>query len=254
MRDAFELGESAAGFQVLTFETIGSTNDAALALARLGGPDRCWLIAKTQTAGRGRHGRKWASPPGNLYASLLLIDAVPRARAPQLGFVAGVALARALRVLVAEEARLKLKWPNDILFGGAKLGGILLDGAELANGGFASIIGLGVNCSCYPRDVDYPATALCETGASVSSPQDVFAELSSEMAHWLEIFDAGNGFAAVRGEWLALADGLGAPVKIATPARRLEGRFKTIDSSGRLVLENESGVLAIESGDVILGH
>jgi BirA family transcriptional regulator, biotin operon repressor / biotin---[acetyl-CoA-carboxylase] ligase len=250
----FQLAESAtrAGFQVLTFESIGSTNDEAMALARAGGRDRCWIIAKAQSGGRGRQGRTWASPPGNLYASLLLVDAVPIELAPQLGFVAGVAVAHALRALVAEDPRLKLKWPNDVLFDGAKLGGILLEGIVPAEGHFASIVGIGVNCGSYPRDLAYPATALSKTGAARSTPQDVFIELSAEVTRWLDIF--ASGFAAIRDEWLLLAAGLGAPIKISTPTRHLEGRFQTIDATGRLILENEGGVLAVENGDVIFGH
>lgn len=258
MRDLspFQLADSAIrdGFQVLAFETIGSTNDAAMALARAGGPNRCWLVAKAQTKGRGRHGRTWASPPGNLYASLLLVDVVPIELAPQLGFVAGVALVHALRALVAEDTRLRLKWPNDILFDGAKLGGILLEGAALAEGGFASIIGIGVNCSSYPPDLAYPATALAETGAARSAAQDVFLKLSAQVAYWLDVFAGGKDFATIRREWLSLATGIGAPIKVSTPARHFEGRFQTIDAIGRLVLENDAGVVAIEAGDVILGH
>jgi BirA family transcriptional regulator, biotin operon repressor / biotin---[acetyl-CoA-carboxylase] ligase len=249
----FELAETAIGgeFEVLTFETISSTNDAAMESARAGGRSRTWFIAETQTHGRGRHGRQWASPPGNLYASLLLIDAVSIELAPQLGFVAGVALAHALRAAVGGDERLKLKWPNDILFDGAKLAGILLEGTGLAGGRFASIIGIGVNCRSHPRDLAYPATALCETGAAERAPQDVFRRLSAEVAHWLEIFAAGKGFGAIRREWLSLATGLGAPIKVSTPARRLEGRFQTIDAAGRLVLETTNGTIAIETGEVL---
>jgi BirA family biotin operon repressor/biotin-[acetyl-CoA-carboxylase] ligase len=252
----FELAQSAlhSGFQVRLFETISSTNDAALESARSGGSGKSWFVARAQTGGRGRHGRTWASPPGNLYASLLLIDAVPIELAPQLCFVAGVALARALRSLVAEDTRLKLKWPNDVVFDGAKLAGILLEGINLATGGFASVMGIGVNCNSHPRDLAYPATALCETGAVAYTPQDVFPRLSGEIAYWLDVFAGGKGFAAIRSGWLALASGLGQPIKVRTPSRHLEGRFRTIDATGRLLLQNESGIVAIEAGDVILGH
>ncbi len=235
------------------FETIGSTNDAALAAARAGDPGRCWFVAHAQTAGRGRHGRVWISPPGNLYASLLLLDAAPIGVVPQLGFVAGVALAHALGALVAEDARLKLKWPNDILFDGAKLAGILLEATSLPTGGFASVIGIGVNCSSYPRDLSRPATALAETGGC-ATPWEVFLRLSGEIPYWLGVFSAGRGFSAIRREWLALASGLGEPIKVATPAQRFEGRFETIDATGRLLLQDEGGVVAIDAGDVIVGH
>jgi BirA family transcriptional regulator, biotin operon repressor / biotin---[acetyl-CoA-carboxylase] ligase len=236
------------------FETIGSTNDAALASARAGGPDSCWFVARGQTAGRGRYGRIWISPPGNLYASLLLCDAAPLGVAPQLGFVAGVALGRALRALVAEDARLKLKWPNDILFDGAKLAGILLETTSLPTGGLASVIGIGVNCNSHPRELIYPTTALSEIGAAVATPQGVFLRLSGEIAYWLGIFAAGKGFAAIRSEWLALAGGLGEPIRVATPTQHFEGRFETIDATGRLLLQNEAGVVAIDAGDVIMGY
>jgi BirA family transcriptional regulator, biotin operon repressor / biotin---[acetyl-CoA-carboxylase] ligase len=244
----------AGAFRLRVFETIGSTNDAALAAARAGSSDRCWFVARAQTAGRGRQGRIWISPSGNLYASLLLLDAAPMGVAPQLGFVAGVALAHALRPLVAEDARLKLKWPNDILFDGAKLAGILLEGTSLPAGGFASVIGIGVNCNSYPRDLTYPATALSQTGAAAATAQEVFLRLSGEIAHWLGVFAAGKGFSAIRREWLALAGGLGEPIKVATPAQHFEGRFQTIDATGRLLLQNETGVITIDAGDVIVGH
>lgn len=255
-KSQFQLAEAAsrAGFQLLTFETIGSTNDVAMALGRAGGPDKCWIVAKAQTSGRGRQGRSWASPLGNLYASLLLLDAVPRELAPQLGFVAGVAAAHALRSLLGGDARLTLKWPNDILFDGAKLGGILLEGATLDAGRFASIIGIGVNCASYPRDVGYPATALCETRARESTPQRVFLQLSAQVSHWLGVFAGEEAFPAIRREWLTLATGLGAPIKISTPARHVQGLFQSIDASGRLLVESEAGVVAIDAGDVILGH
>lgn len=253
--EPFQLAESAIrdGFQVLTFETIGSTNDIAMALARAGGADRCWIIARAQTSGRGRHGRVWTSPPGNLYASLLLVDAVSSELAPQLGFVAGVALGRALRNMLGQDTRLKLKWPNDVLFDDAKLGGILLESAPLAAGGFATVLGFGVNCESHPRDLAYPATSLSQIGAAPCAAPDVFRRLSEEFTHWLAVFSQ-QRFTAIRSEWLSLAAGVGAPIRVSTPARHLEGRFQTIDATGRLILEHEGGVIAVETGDVLLGH
>jgi BirA family transcriptional regulator, biotin operon repressor / biotin---[acetyl-CoA-carboxylase] ligase len=248
----FRLSDTALaqGYRLVVHAEIGSTNDEALACAKAGDPGRLWIAAKAQTRGRGRQGRRWSSPTGNLYASLLLIDAAAQARAPELGFVAGVALARSLRPLIAGDVRLKIKWPNDILFDGAKLAGILLEAQRLEGGRFACIIGIGVNCTAWPRDLPYRTTALDEIVAMPVAPQDVLFALSAEFVHWLEIWSGGAGFEKIRNEWMALAAGIGTPIKVATPTRLIEGVFKTIDSVGRLVLETAAGVIAIEAGDV----
>ena len=249
----FALAEAAiaAGYKLVVFDKIGSTNDAAFALAEQGA-DRTWAVARAQTAGRGRHGRQWQSPPGNLYASLLLVDKASPRTASQLGFVAGVALARALRALVAEPSRIRVKWPNDILLDGAKLAGILVEGRMLAPAGaYAAVIGLGVNCEWCPPDLPYPAAALAET-ATRHKAEDVLALLSGEMALWLDVFE--QGFDAIRAEWLSLAAGIGGQIKVKTATQQFEGIFQTIDADGRLILADASGVRAIEAGDVLLGH
>ncbi len=254
----FALAETAlaAGFRLHAFETIGSTNDAALDLAASGaGPasvTRTWLVARAQTQGRGRHGRQWQSPPGNLYASLLLIDEVTPRAAPQLGFVAGVALARALRRLSPDGAGIRLKWPNDILLDGAKLAGILAEGRALPQESYAAVIGFGVNCQSCPPDLPYRAAALIDTGAVRHRAEDVLSSLSEEMAHWLGRFQ--QGFDAIRAEWLRLAAGIGGEIRVTTAARQFEGTFESIDASGRLMLRDAQGVQVIEAGDVLLGH
>jgi BirA family transcriptional regulator, biotin operon repressor / biotin---[acetyl-CoA-carboxylase] ligase len=250
--DIFRLSDTALaqGYRLFVHAEIGSTNDEALASAKAGDPGRLWIVARAQTRGRGRQGRQWSSPAGNLYASLLLIDAAAQARAPELGFVAGVALARALRPLAAGDTRLKIKWPNDILFDGAKLAGILLEAQRLQDGRFVCVVGMGVNCTAFPRNLPYQATALGEIVAMPITPQDVLFALSAEFVHWLDIWSAGAGFEKIRAEWMALAAGIGTPIKVATPTQRIEGVFRTIDSVGRLVLETPAGVIAIEAGDV----
>lgn len=252
----FELAKAArsAGFELITYDTIESTNDAAIDWARAGGRDRVWFVARRQTQGRGRHGRPWIAPPGSLTASLLLIDGVPIALTSQLGFVAGVALAHALHGHPAADQRLRLKWPNDIVFDEAKLGGILIEGKELAGDRFASIIGIGVNCASYPQGLPSAATALSEIGAAETSAEGVFLQLSGEFARWLHVFAGGAGFEPIRSEWLKYAAGIGAPIKVTTSKCQIAGRFETIDSRGRLILNNENGTVAIEAGDVVFGH
>jgi BirA family transcriptional regulator, biotin operon repressor / biotin---[acetyl-CoA-carboxylase] ligase len=251
--ETFALADTAvaAGYQLRVFQTIGSTNDAAFDAAR-NGANRTWIVAHAQASGRGRHGRQWQSPPGNLYASLLLVDVVDPRSAPQLGFVAGVALARALRHLMSDVSRIRVKWPNDILLDAAKLAGILVEGRMLSTGAYAVVVGFGVNCQSRPADLPYPAAALAETNAVRNKAEDVLALLSEEMAAGLEVLE--QGFDAIRAEWLSLAAGVGAPIKVRTATREFEGIFKSIDASGRLLLTEADGTHAIEAGDVLLGH
>lgn len=232
---------------------MGSTNDEAMARARGGDPGGLWVVAEAQTHGRGRNGRTWTSPSGNLYTSLLLVDPAPPERAAELGFVAGTALACALREILAGDHRLAIKWPNDILFAGAKLGGILLESTNLPEARFACVAGFGVNCTSHPSNTLYAATDLETVAGRPMSPEIVLEHLASAMAQQLRVWSRGAGFAAIRAEWLTFAGGLGSRIKVVRPSATIEGRFETIDETGRLVLETPSGPVAIEAGDVFLG-
>jgi BirA family biotin operon repressor/biotin-[acetyl-CoA-carboxylase] ligase len=232
---------------------VGSTNDEAMSRARDGDPGGLWVCAEAQASGRGRNGRVWTSPAGNLYASLLLLDPAPRERAAELGFVAGTALACALREILAGDARLAIKWPNDILFAGAKLGGILLESTDLSDGRFACVAGFGVNCASHPSDTSYGATDLAEIIGYPVSPQIVQEHLARAIEQRLATWRHGAGFPAIRAEWLGSAAGLGAKVEVVRPSATIEGIFQTIDATGRLQLETESGLVAIDAGDIFLG-
>jgi BirA family biotin operon repressor/biotin-[acetyl-CoA-carboxylase] ligase len=121
-----------AGYRLQSVDATESTNDDAFRAAAAGDPGRLWIVAREQVAGRGRHGRQWSSPPGNLYASLLLVDPCEVAVAPQLGFVAGLALHQAVEAVTGVGApRLALKWPNDLLLDRAKVAGLLLEGHRI---------------------------------------------------------------------------------------------------------------------------
>ena len=209
-----------------------------------------WIVADTQTAGRGRNGRIWSSPKGNLHASLLLIDPAPPHRAAELGFVAGVATAHALRAILCGDRHVVIKWPNDVLYDGAKLCGILLESANLPDGRFACVAGIGVNCHLHPESTPYQATNLSAIAGQPVAPARVFAELSATMAHWLDVWAGGSDFAAIRAEWLSLAAGLGTWTGVALRSQTIEGTFQTIDAAGRLILDQASGQVAIEAGDV----
>jgi BirA family biotin operon repressor/biotin-[acetyl-CoA-carboxylase] ligase len=249
-----ELGASAkaASYRLIVRDSVGSTNEEAMRLARDGDPGRLWLVAREQLQGRGRRGRSWSSPPGNLYASLLLIEAAPPEHLPELGFVAGVALLGTLREILGDDPRLGLKWPNDILFDGAKLSGILLESSLLPGGGTACIAGFGVNCRLHPPNLPYAATDLATIGTVLDAPEDVLLRLSGAMVEMLRVWAGGSGFAAIRARWLAHALGLGEPIHVALGTTNLSGIFETIDSRGRLILRDGANTRAIEAGDVFL--
>jgi BirA family transcriptional regulator, biotin operon repressor / biotin---[acetyl-CoA-carboxylase] ligase len=245
---------SAAGYRLQEFAALGSTNDEAMSRVALGDPGRLWIVADEQSRGRGRFGREWRSPPGNLYASLLLIDPAPPPLSAQLGFVAGVALASTLRAILGGDEKLKLKWPNDALHDGAKLSGLLLEGRYQPSGLFGCVIGFGVNCQSSPADAPYPTASLSSIGAATADRETLFAALSDSVANWLEIWARGENFAAIRAAWLDYAGGIGGPVRVSRNGLERQGVFRGVDAHGRMLLETPEGAVEIiEAGDVVLG-
>ena len=237
-----------AGVRHLNYETLGSTNAEALARMRVGERGPLWISAARQEAGRGRRGNAWTSPPGNLYASLLLSEPSPRAVAPQLSFVAGLALHDAVAECAPQVGPLlKLKWPNDLLLGGAKVAGILIEGES--EGGFAVVIGFGVNCASHPPDTPYPATDLAMAGGSVTPPS-LLSALAGAMQTRLTQWQAGQGFASIRADWLKRAAGLGQTIEVRLPDREFSGHFEGLDEAGRLLVRGATGVTTVTAGEV----
>ena len=241
-----------AGYRINAFESLGSTNDEAMARGHAGDRGKLWVVAGRQTGGRGRQGRSWSSPPGNIYASLLLTDAVAPALAPQLGFVAGVALAESISECAQPTQPVRIKWPNDIVQDGAKLAGILVEGARCRDGRFACVLGFGVNRQSHPSGLAYRATDLFSISQRQPSVNAVVTALSANMDEVLGEWDRGRGFARVRERWLAHALPSGTAMSVATKTVRADGHFQTIDERGRLVLDTADGATTIEAGDVFL--
>ena len=237
----------ADGVRVVAHETIGSTNADALERARDGERGPLWITAKRQTAGRGRRGRVWVSEPGNLYATLLLTDASPPERAPELSFVASLALHDAIGARIPGlSARLALKWPNDGLIDGCKFAGILIEGESRA-----VAVGIGVNCTHHPQGTAFPATDLAAAGVR-ATPDSVFAALSAAMIGRLVQWNRGAGFPVIRADWLKRAFGLNETVNVATAEGERTGRFETVDEAGRLVLRRADGMTeTVTAGDVL---
>lgn len=248
------LGEAAraAGYRLIIRDEVGSTMEEARRALDQGEPGKLWIVARSQNAGRGRHGRQWGSPPGNLYSSLLLTDPCEPALAPQLGFVVGLALHDAAAKLLGPAASgLKLKWPNDLLLDRAKTSGLLLEGESRA-GRLNVIVGCGVNIASCPSETPYPATFL-KALAPQSSVETMLTGLSDAFAQRFAVWSQPGGFGPIRAAWLERAAFLGETITIRLPEGPLAGRFSGLDASGRLELETETGRRIIDAGDLFFG-
>ncbi len=237
---------AAGGDRLLYFPSIDSTMDEARRQAADFGFGRLWIVGEEQTGGRGRQGRLWRSPPGNLHMTVLMLSPCPQRDQPKLGFVAGVALVRAVEQLLPRQCRVALKWPNDLLLNGAKTSGLLLEGLQQ---GRAVAIGIGINVVAHPDDTPYAATALRVYDAGITASL-LFEALSLCLAEELQCFGDGSGFPLVRQRWLASAAHLHQLITVRADAGALTGIFTDIDSDGRLLLETDTGLMRIDAGDV----
>ncbi len=250
MSAAHALESAFLSWRVARFATVDSTNEEARRLALAGDPGRLWVVADEQTAGRGRRGRAWVSPKGNLYASALLIDPCPPAIAPELGFVAGVALVRAANDVGAIDVG--LKWPNDLVSNGAKCAGLLIEGVNLSHRRVGYIVGVGVNCESAPAGPAYSAACLANRSQEPIDPRALLQSLIERFAEALGQWRDGEAFDVIRTAWLADALGLGQRISIEAGGRRREGVFEGLDPHGRLLFASERGLETIEAADLWL--
>jgi BirA family transcriptional regulator, biotin operon repressor / biotin---[acetyl-CoA-carboxylase] ligase len=235
------------------FTEIDSTNAEAHRLAAKGERGPLWLVADRQTAGRGRLGRNWISEPGNLYATVLFTIVGRAAIASQVSFPAALAVHEAVSSLLPKgRADLAIKWPNDVLLGGAKLAGILAETLRQDQGAVTLAIGFGINVALAPEGTPYPVTTLRQHGAN-ASPMDVHKALSAKVEKWLAVWDKGRGFDKVRREWLAHASGLGHRFAATSGRAELSGLFVGLGDDGAMILELADGSRrAVHSGEVRL--
>nr|WP_208413532.1 biotin--[acetyl-CoA-carboxylase] ligase [Sphingomonas leidyi] len=228
---------------VRTVAETGSTNADMAELARNGASEGLWLRAERQSAGKGRQGRAWRSPPGNLYVSTLVRTRPGEPSPATLALVAAVALDETARVFGLVPM---LKWPNDLLVDGAKLSGILLERV-----GDAVILGFGVNLAHHPEDLDRATTSFAAHGPA-PDPQ-LFAEtLAESFARWVSRWR--EGIAPVRERWLARAHPLGTALTARlADGTSLDGLFGGLDGEGALILRLADGTShVIHAADVFL--
>ena len=235
-------------FRVETLPAVGSTNDVVRERAVAGAAEGLVVRAEEQLAGRGRHGRTWASPKGNLYISILFRPRRPLNEAATLSLVIGLSLADAIAAAAGPGLELRLKWPNDLMAGGAKIAGILLENVSADPLLPAIVAGVGVNVEAAPGGLPYPATTLRALGLELT-PEALLERLLARMAPDYALWQDG-GFAALRQRWLARAQGLGKPAGVRVGERTISGRFVDVDAAGHLVLEGEAGRLRLNAGEL----
>lgn len=232
-------------FDVRHYDQLGSTNDEARRLIEAGAAHGIVVHADQQTAGRGRFSRRWVSPPGNLYVSIVLRPDLPASRSMELSFLAALAVADAVDALLPRQVRTTLKWPNDVLVRGGKIAGILLEQA-----GEATILGIGLNVLHAPEGLSYQVSTIVGCGglATVDGTRE---KLLQALGGWLTIWQA-EGFAPIRGAWLTRAHPVGSTLNVRLADRFVTGRFAGIDTDGALLLDTLQGRGRIVAGDVTL--
>ena len=215
-----------------------------------------------QTAGRGRRGRRWNSPAGNFFATLVLPGEGQGRDAALMSFVAALAVRDALSALAGSGDQFRLKWPNDVLAGDGKISGILLETA-----GSFLLVGIGVNLVPPPAEADDPARTKDPRENDGALPPIDFATLTGmnlAPERFLEVLAPAfelwhgrlnsDGFATVRAEWLKHAVGRGLQVRARTGERDVVGVFETLDADGALILATAGGHRRILAADINFGQ
>lgn len=231
--------------------TVGSTSDWLKEMARAGSTAWTAVRADLQTSGRGRGGHAWVSPPGNLFLSVALPSPADRP-ITLLPLLVGVAVAEAAR---AWGVPAQLKWPNDILSGGRKLGGILVESSSDGHGTPTIVAGVGVNLALDPQALEEPlrssVTSVRALGMAPPSPDEAAAAVLARLAVWYHAF-AAEGGETLRAAWRGLAvDWWGRAVQAGSGGTAIRGIVRDIDDRGALVLELNGGRrVAVMSGEV----
>lgn len=243
--------------RIIEVPELDSTSREVMRRAVAGERGPLWIRADRQIAGRGRSGRGWTTPEGNLAASLLFVPGCGMEYVHQISLLAGIGVHDALTATIGgngmgDGRRLELKWPNDVLAGTAKLGGILTESTTL-DGTLVVIIGVGLNVAVAPPIDGRTIACLADLMAAPPTPATLVRRLATHVALWLEVWDRGRGFDTVRAAWLARALPIGAPLTVNAGDRAVSGRFAGLDATGAMQLEEIGGqIRRITYGDVTL--
>lgn len=233
------------GWRLRRYESLGSTSDLCATLATAGEPDRLAVLATRQTQARGSRGRTWETLPGNLALSVLLRPAGPVAQVGHWALLSAVVLAEAIETSAPGTVP-RVKWPNDVELGGAKVGGILIDTAVDGGGRLAwLVVGFGANLAAAP-DLERPATAV----PGAPGPDRVASILLARLDHWdrIRLLD---GFAPIRRAWLDRGPVIGAHMRVRWGNKDLGGTFAGLGEDGALLLQSGGQVRALQTGEIL---
>lgn len=224
------------------FATVDSTNNVAQAESKNFNGHRVVFSAASQTAGRGRLGRRWMSPPGNLFMSQLFYLTMPIS---DLVFITSLSIAETIGELTTG-LNIAIKWPNDVLVDGSKISGILIETGEQGT----AIVGVGINLISSPKDQDvlYPVTDLQSLGFDIT--RETFLQTYLKHFNHNVAERQINGFSDIRTRWLSYACRLNEVITVNLTDRQIKGIFKGIDEQGLLLLEHNGGIIKIAAGDV----
>ena len=229
------------GVEAHFFPECKSTNEIAADYARENKASPIWIIAGSQSGGKGRKGRTWVSERGNLYASLLFRPAIKPADMNALPFLIALAVRDTLVNLEAPPADVQCKWPNDILLNGQKISGILIESSTRSSDALDYVIvGIGINLRHSPRDALFPATSLEQSLDRHVSVDKALKYLSRNVKDRLDAWDTKN-FESIRSEWTGTAWGLGESRKINTANEAFAGKLVGLDAQGALLVQLSDG-------------
>ncbi len=240
-------------YRLIAMDSVGSSNDEAKILADAGADEGTLVWAQEQTKGRGRQGRTWHSPRGNLYLSLVLRPDCPLADAAQLGFVAALAMGDAIGSIAPPMLEVTYKWPNDVLVHERKVAGLLLESKSAAGGALEwLILGIGVNIQSHPDDARFPATNLIFESVGPEVNDALLLEaFSRHFLTWVNRWTE-DGFAPIRRAWLSHAHGVGEAIEVRLAKDTLRGTFRDLDETGALILElPDASRRVVTAGDVL---
>lgn len=255
LRSLLQESATVVGREILFYDSLGSTNTVALELAGAGASEGAVVIADSQSSGRGRRGRAWLSPPGtNLSLSVILRPDLSPREAAMLTLLAAVAAASALQRTTA--LPVSIKWPNDLMVRGKKLGGILTEIRADMDRIFHAVVGIGININLgsddLPADLKGTATSsLIETGI-FRQRAPLAAELLKELDLWYALYLA-QGRGPVLTAWRRMSDTLGRTVRAVLNDEALTGVADDIDDEGMLLIREENGtVRRVSAGDITI--